>query len=216
MRTAVFALCWSCFLFAAEPQTPVTGENVAVSLTATVHVGKDEVREMVSSDLGNFIAVVSLTVKPFTNEPFQISADDFMLRSDKDGQRSQPFAPSQIAGQGALVVSTKGSGGGLMANNNGPMWGGMPGTGGRPQRIGGDGSQLGNGPETTTESKIDTTTPHKEPELLSVLKKKQLRTGKIAEPVSGLLYFSLEGKHKHKNLELVYTGAGGKIVLQFK
>jgi hypothetical protein len=37
-----------------------------------------------------------------------------------------------------------------------------------------------------------------------------------AEPVSGLLYFQLEGKHKPKDLELRYSGPAGRISLRFR
>jgi hypothetical protein len=56
----------------------------------------------------------------------------------------------------------------------------------------------------------------KEDSLLWVLKDKELPAKETRELVSGLLYFSLEGKHKPKDLELQYRGAGGKLNLEFK
>lgn len=36
------------------------------------------------------------------------------------------------------------------------------------------------------------------------------------EPVEGLLYFLLDGKLKPKDLGLVYAGAGGRLIIDFK
>ena len=50
----------------------------------------------------------------------------------------------------------------------------------------------------------------------AVLKTKILEEKKTTEPLSGLLYFSLEGKHKPKDLTLQYNGPAGRLVLAFK
>jgi hypothetical protein len=56
----------------------------------------------------------------------------------------------------------------------------------------------------------------KENPLLAVLQEKVLAEKEITEPLSGLLYFLLEGKHKSKDLELLYKGPAGRLPLRFK
>jgi hypothetical protein len=56
----------------------------------------------------------------------------------------------------------------------------------------------------------------KENPVLAVLKQKVLPEKETSEPLAGLLYFSLEGKQKPKDLELQYNGPAGKLSLQFR
>ena len=55
----------------------------------------------------------------------------------------------------------------------------------------------------------------KENPLLAVLKEKVLLEKETNEPVTGLLYFILEGKHKPKDLELIYKSQGQRLILDF-
>ncbi|MGB9605717.1 MAG: hypothetical protein ACPL88_07560, partial [Bryobacteraceae bacterium] len=114
-------------LCAAEKALPA-GEaaNEKVRIRAWLYGDADAVRRDLGSDLGGYYTVVRVEVAPAASETLVLHPDDFLLRSNKDGQRCGPLAPSQIAGRGALVVSTK-SGGGMMAENPGPVWGGWPG-----------------------------------------------------------------------------------------
>jgi hypothetical protein len=56
----------------------------------------------------------------------------------------------------------------------------------------------------------------KEDPVLAVLKAKVLEEKEISAPASGLLYFSLEGKHKPKDLSLMYSGPAGRLILEFR
>jgi hypothetical protein len=49
-----------------------------------------------------------------------------------------------------------------------------------------------------------------------VMKQKELRQATTSEPISGLLYFVLEGKHKLKDLELLYRTSEGTLNLDFQ
>src|SRR5260370_5729284 len=132
--------------------------NELIAISATALVEKDQIRQELGSDLGGDIVVVRITVRPVSDKPIQVSRDDFILVSDKDGQRSQPYAPSQIAGDSTLVVTPQGTrNGGLGSNNNGPIWGGIPGTGGSPRRLPGNGGNVGNGGGTVegVDSKVE-------------------------------------------------------------
>ncbi|MCX6636622.1 MAG: hypothetical protein NT090_16295, partial [Acidobacteria bacterium] len=89
-------------------------------------------------------------------------------------------------------------------------------TGGRPRRMGGDGGAVGNVSDEKVQSSINSCDKDKENPLLAKLKQKMLPAKQGTEPISGLLYFSLEGKHKPKDLELVYRGPAGKLSIRFK
>jgi len=201
---------------AADKQPPSgKASNQAVEITAELFNGKDEVRGLLGSDLDGYIVVVEVSIVPKTGTPLAVHLDDFILRSDKDGQRSRPFAPSQIAGRGALVISYGGRGGGVMSEDRGPVWGGSPGTG-RPRRLGGDGGAIGNMAGESTASTIESSKAEHEDPLLGTLKDKVLPETETTSPLSGLLYFLMEGKHKNKQLELYYQGPAGKLSMRFR
>lgn len=212
MRTALGVLV-TAGLSLAAPKGPPTSRaaNERVEITATLLAEKTAIRQELGTDLQGWYTVLRLTVSPKNSQELAISPDDFKLRSDKDGQRTGPLAPSQIAGRGALVVSSKG-GGGLIAENPGPVWGGWPGP---PRRLGGESTIAGNASESTTQAAAQTGSAQPDDPLLATLKAKALPERSVREPVSGLLYFLLEGKHKPKNLELHYDGPAGKLSLRF-
>jgi hypothetical protein len=198
-------------VFAANksPTPTVKTGNAQVELTATLYADKASIQQLLGSDLGGFYVVVDVRLAPKNNEKFKIFRDDFQLRTDRDGERSKPFAASQIAGRGALVVSRTYEGGGVAAENGGPVFGG--GIGG--MGVGGIGNS---GSTISNSSKIDSGAKNKENPLLAVLKEKILPEKETEEPVSGLLYFPMEPKQKIKDLELTYAGPGSKLMLRFK
>jgi hypothetical protein len=53
-------------------------------------------------------------------------------------------------------------------------------------------------------------------ELLTKLKTKELPTQDIQKPLEGLLYFKLTGKHKLKNMAVLYRGPSGHIDMEFE
>jgi hypothetical protein len=206
------------FAVAADKKTgPAKAGNDAVDIVATVASGKEAAAKLLGIDPGMELIVVDVKLAPKTDEKMRVSRDDFTLISRRDGQRSQAMHPSQIAGSSSLMVSSRGPGssGGMVNQNRGPIWGGMPGTGGRPRRIGGDDEAVG--PVDPGETKA-TITKNKDEEspLLTALRQKELPLAGSAEPVSGLIYFIFEGKHKVKDLELMYKGPGGTLMLDFE
>jgi hypothetical protein len=214
---ALLICAFVCGLSAADkkPTPEAYYRNDEIEIRAKVYADKSSIQELVGSDLGGFIVAVQITVTPKTEKALKVYKDDFVLRSDKDGQRSEPYSPGQIAGKGALVVTQKGTRGAIMGEDRGPIWGGMGG--GRPGRMGGDGGGVGNtAGGTTNESTMKSDTGEKDSELLFVLKKKALPEGETEKAVSGLLYFPMEGKHKVKDLELQYKGPAGKFSVRFK
>ena len=193
-----------------------------VELKADIYVALDEVHQAVGADVPPGIAVVKLSIKPRGNEKLRLNAEDFQLLSYKDGQKSGPYTPTQIAGNTTIQLrpgqkSTIGIG----QVSNGPVWGGMGGS--RPREMPGNGGGAGNagsvgaGVEAgkVEESKDRDGKPPKESALLVALKEKQLKDGEIKDWASGLLYFPLEGKQKLKDLVLIYKSPAGRLVLAF-
>ena len=95
------------------------GENESVVITATVYAKPEAVKEVLGSDLGGHYIVVAVEVTPRFGKEVAINRDDFILKTDKDGERSGPFAPSQIAGRGAMVIRQTGGSGATPMHDNG-------------------------------------------------------------------------------------------------
>jgi hypothetical protein len=85
------------------------------------------------------------------------------------------------------------------------------------QRVPGGGNGIGNmsgqagGLKTETNDKDRGNSP-----LLTAIKAKQLPDTTTTDEISGYLLFPLEGKHKLKNMALLYRGQGGHIDLEFE
>ena len=142
-----------------------------------------------------------------SDKPVQLSLDDFLLVSSKDGQRSEPYAPGQLAGSDSLAVTPNGMRRGL--GDHRPRLG-IGGIG-----IGGGG--VGNsGATPTPDVKVEEKRDDKENPLLAALNAKILPEKEITEPTSGLLCFQIVGKVKPKDLELHYKGPAGKMALRFR
>ncbi len=175
---------------------------------------EEDATKALGMDPGPDIAILKVRVIPKTDKPVQVAADDFILLAHNDGERSKPFTPYEIAGQGALVVNTTepkqtkkektGTTGGL----GGIMLGGGS--------SGGNGmASPGNPTPPTVTTKIDDKAPGN-PKLLEALKAKQLPDKETSEPLEGLLYFRLSGKHKLKDMAVLYRGPAGKLNLDFE
>ncbi len=209
--TALFLLP----LVAADKKAPPEprASNAAVEITARANLEKVAIRQALGAELEAGFVVLEVRVAPQGGKKLLVTRDDFTLLSSKDGQKCGAFAPSQIAGSGVLVVSTSGRGGGLAAENGGPAWGGVFG---RPSRMPGEGAAIGNTSQGEAQASVQATQHDKENPLLAALKQKALPEKETEQPLSGLLYFFLEGKHKLKDLELLYRGPAGKLSLSFQ
>ncbi len=73
----------------------------------------------------------------------------------------------------------------------------------------------GNPKEVKLNTKLDDKSPGN-PKLLEALKARQLPDKEITEPLEGLLYFKLTGKHKLKDMAVLYRGPAGKLNLDFE
>lgn len=196
---------------------PNQAGNDDIEIAGTVILDREECRKALGADLGPGYVMVRIKVSPKTDDGIQVSPDDFTIVSRKDGERSQALSPFQIAGRGTLVVKRAATQpGGLGTESNGPVWGGI---GGAPRRLPGSGGGLGNsgGVEGgTAEAKMDPEKGAKENPMLAILKEKILPEGKITQPAEGLLYFTLGGKLKPKDVSLLYKGPAGRLTMDFK
>ncbi len=198
---------FSIAIFAsADKKLPVEEtSNQLLDISAAPPLAKDEIKQELGSDLADDIIVVRVTARPLTDKPVQLNLDDFLLISSKDGQRSEPFAPGQLAGSDSLAVVGDSGRKGLGDHHPSIMAGGLgigassPGTAGPP-------------PNTKMQESRDT----KENPLLAAIRAKILPEKQITEPVTGLLFFQITGKVKAKDLELRYKGAGGTMALRFR
>jgi hypothetical protein len=211
-KAIVVAQVFACAVFAAPKITTppsARASNMQVEMSATLYVDRAAIQQLLGSDLGGFYVVVDVRLASRDKEKLKVFRDDFQLRTDRDGERSKPFAPSQIAGRGALVITRTYDGGGIAAENGGPVFGG--GIGG----MGGGG--IGNaGGTISNTTRVDSGAKNKEDPLLGVLKEKVLPEKETDQPVSGLLFFPMDPKQKAKDLELTYAGPGSRLTLRFR
>jgi hypothetical protein len=205
LRLSAFALAAALAMSGASKKPPPTSraENEDIVLTATLHLDPAGIKELIGNDLGGHYIVVDVKVEPRYGKDIVIDRDDFVLRTDKDGEHTQPYAASQIAGSGALIIS-------MVDRNEGVASPGWTGTKAPVVKSGGAAATEGkDGEAPKTEAKP------KESQLEKTLEAKILPEGKTSQPVSGLLYFPME-KQKMKDLELLYGGKDNRIRLRFK
>lgn len=177
-----------------------------MDVEATITLTEEEVAQQLGADPGKGIVLLKVRVTPKVDTPIQISPDDFILLAHDDGERSRPFEASEIAGNGAMVVSDVAQGAQKKTSGFGGF-GGMMG--------GGSGSSPGNSKPVILNSKMDPNAKGNQ-KLLEVLRAKELKTTDATKPVEGYLYFPLDGKHKLKNLAVLYRGPAGKLNLEFE
>ncbi|HTW67162.1 MAG TPA: hypothetical protein VME17_21230 [Bryobacteraceae bacterium] len=190
-------------LASADKTLPIEeATNDHVDVTANAVIDREQIKQDLGYDLGADIILVNVTIRDVSDKPVQISRDDFLLVSAKDGQRSEPFEPGQLAGASSLTVTPTG----MRKTRNRPTLG--IGLGG----IGVGGAQAPN----PNDVKVDAHHDENENPVLAVLNKKILQEKQITDTISGQLYFEITGKVKSKDLELRYNGPGGKLALRFK
>ena len=196
-----------------SPETSAGNEDV--DIIATIFMTPEETAKELGMELGTDIVILKVRVIPKTDKPVQVAADDFILLAHNDGERSKPFTPYEIAGQGALIVSnapepkqskkdktsTTGGLGGIMMGGGGGGGNGM--------------ASPGNPKEVKLNTKLDDKSPGN-PKLLEALKARQLPDKETSEALEGLLYFRLVGKHKLKDMAVLYRGPAGKLNLDFE
>jgi len=176
--------------FAAEKKRPQGhGENEIVALSATI-LSQEHVELEFGTGFHGSYTVLEVRLTP-KGQAMEVNLDDFILRSESDGDHSGPLAAAQIVDGGALVIKrtysprTNAAADPLIAGTKVEMK-----------------DDLSKGVSGT-------------PEMIEALKKRILKEGQITEPESGLLFFPLE-KKRPGSLVLSYAAPGGKLRIQFK
>lgn len=198
---------------AAGQELPLgRSSNDKVEIQAELVLGKDQIRQALGpnipgADLGGNYIGVRVTVRPLSDTPVKIWREDFMMLSEKDGQRSSAFGPTQIAGSGTMVIKMKQGDSVGTGVDRVPIWAGGP--------IGGGGAGSATTQTATPEAEMKDD-GRKDTPLLTALREKMLPEKSATEPVTGLLFFEIDGKVKPKNLELFYkTESGDRLGLKF-
>ena len=206
-RLLALFLVSALFVSGAAKKTTATGrgENEDLILNVTIYIDSAAVKEALGDDLAGHYIVAQVKVEPKYTKEITIDRDDFMLRTDKDGDRTKPMAPSQVAGSGGLVLTrSDGPSGQGAERSRGWSIGGMG--------MGGGGVNAG--PQNTG-VKASTENGVKDSPLKQLLDAKVLPEKKIEVPVTGFLFFPMENQ-KMKDLELVYGGKENRIRIRFK
>ncbi len=179
-------------------QLPGQAGNDAIELEASLIVGRDEITSILGTDLGEGYVFARVKVIPKGAAPLRVGPDDFTMILRKDGQKSTAMSPSEIAGKGALILK-RGTGEGSKGSISGLGLGSSAGT---VQRDVIKGAQIDD--------------KAKESPALAALIEKVLPDKETKTPMEGLLYFSIAGKFKAKDLAIVYKGDAGKLVMEFE
>lgn len=207
-----------------KPGVPVSGSGFdqKVSIQAKAYYDRDQVKKLLGMDAGESIVIVEVTFTPAQGEDINLNLDDFLLRSDRDGQKSRPLEPTQIAGSAVMVVKSEGGtqGTGMSEQRRIPY--GVPGIPGGGGPMGGSLPMPNEAPNSGTATadtssavaSIEDRNIKKNP-LLDTLKARVLPDGEIKKPVTGLLYFQMDGKLRPKDLELVYRKAPPRVSVRF-
>jgi len=209
-----------CLLPAGPKKTTATvkGENEDLILTATLYIDPQEIQQLVGSDLEGHFFVADVKVEPKYGKEIAVDPDDFVLRTNKDGEHTQPYEASQVAGKNVMVITPAK---GVPSNpgaQTGPTYGGMPVPVGGPIPYPSNGVGVGGGGAgqiDTNKVTVHVASDEQDNPLEKALDQKMLPRKKTEEPLSGLLYFPME-KQKMKDLELLYGGKENRITLRFK
>jgi len=203
MKQLIFTAIIGLICFGGErKQLPGQAGNNDVDLEASVILTRDEVTNAIGSDIGEGYVVVRMKVMPKGDKPLRVGPDDFTMICRKDGQRSLALSPSEIAGKGAMVVKHG------TADGSKSSWG-----------VGGMGAGVGSSPGTVQRDVIKNTQIDdnaKESPALGALTAKVLPDKETKTPIEGLLYFSISGKLKPKDVALQYKGDAGRLSMEFE
>jgi len=191
MKTILGVLLLAGTVLAGEKAPPHGhGETDLVSVSATF-ISQDDIKQEFGTIFNGSFTVIEVKLTPRGDKPVEVQLDDFILRSQSDGDHSGPLVAAQIVDGAALVVKQ------TFAPRTNP--------GASPMIAG-----------TKVEMKNDLSKGNSgSPEVLAALKKRILPEGPTQDAVTGLLFFPME-KEKPRNLVLSYTAPDGKLRIQFK
>lgn len=175
----------------------------------------DRIEELLGDRLDAEFILVELKLRPFYNTRLKLDRNDFLLRTRADNDSSSAQSPSRIAGSAVLALGEGAAvGGGVMAQESGPVFGGgIPGGGplGRRQPGG-----VGNAGVALSENTVSAKEAASQEPLIERLTKLELPFDETSRDISGYLYFQIDPKSKLKHLNFYYEGEHGELHLQWK
>ncbi len=205
---------------------PILGSasDAKVSIEAVAYLDRGEMKNVLGEDPGEGFLIVQVKFKPAPGEKIQLDRDDFLLRSDRSGEKSRPLEAAQIAGTSVMVISSQGGSQGTTQTEERRVPYGVPGIPGGTNPDGSPQSlpmpnqspNVGSATADTSsaaasiEERGKTNSP-----LLKALKEKILPNGEIDTEVSGLLYFQIEARQRPKDIELIYRKAPPRVSVRF-
>ncbi len=180
-----------------------------------------EIDQVTGDSLGAEIVLVELRVRPLYGSRVEFERGDFLLRARNNNDTSPAVSPDRVAGAAVLDLATKrtASSGTVFADNpNAPIWGGVPGTGQRPRRLGMPPNMAGGGTASEEERSVEQRDDRGDGEATVVDRLRDIELPLVTEdePVGGYLYFEIPAKTKRKHLELSYDGTLGEFLIEFK
>jgi len=208
---------WSAFATKKVVSPTQAAANDDVEVAVTLVLDHDEVVKKIGADPGPGIVLLDVRFSNKLEKPIQLNPDDFILLAHDDGERYHPFTPAEIAGKGGMVIKSQ-DGGSIGVNRTGPRITGL----GLPIGTSSSSSKPAQAPGAATDKKDDPDadkpqgkTSFNEP-LLNALKAKQLETKDVTDTAEGYLYFPLDGKHKLKNMAVLYRARTEKLDIEFE
>ncbi len=186
--------------------------------SARIILDPSEITSLLGTDFERDYLLLEMRVRPLYNSKVVLTRGDFTVRSRRNNERSAAMSPEEIAGTAVLVMGEGRTSkpGEIFSQDTDPVIiGGTPGTGTRPQTVGGQGRSFGPGGGEPGEIKI-TAEEREATSLLGRLQQLELPIAETRETVTGYLYFQVNAKHKLKNYELTYDGNVGEFQLKFK
>lgn len=177
-----------------------------------------EIQSLAGDRFEGEVILVELRVRPLYGARVSLERADFLVRARNNNETSTAVTPDRIAGSAVLALGAdrKKSGGSVFAEDpNAPIWTGVPGTGGRPRRLGGPPGAFGGGSSGEDRQTVEQRR-HSDDPVLDRLYAMELPLEVQEQPVSGYLYFEIPAKIKRKHLELSYDGPLGQFLIEFK
>jgi hypothetical protein len=177
-----------------------------------------EIERVTGDRFAGDVILVEIKVRPLYGSAVTLQRQDFLLRSRSNNDTSHAQSPDRIAGSAVLELGgkrTTSSPSVFADDTNSPVWGGAPGTGTRPRRLGTPANTVGSGVAREQQQRLEPRTQGEDP-VLERLHAIELPLETADNPVAGYLYFEIPAKNKRKHLELSYDGALGEFLIEFK
>lgn len=217
MRTAAAVGLLVCGLSAARLPDWYTRELPDAEFQARLVRDVAEIERVAGDSFDGEVILIEVRVRPLYGSKIFLRRDDFLVRARNNNETSPAQTPNRIAGSAVLDLSAekKTSAPDLFADDTGPIWGGAPGTGSRPRRLGGPPDHIGS---STASQELITAKQRSAADSSGAARLQLLELPLELEddPGAGYLYFEMPAKTKRKHLELSYDGNLGEFLIEFK